>query len=92
MLQQMCVKLLSCVRLCDPIDCVARQAPPSMGFSRQEHWSGLPFPSPEDLPDPVIEPRSHALQADSFYHLSHQRSVVIKEMCRDFFLSTLNIS
>ena len=37
----------------------------SMGFSRQEHWSGLPFPSPGDLPDPGIEPRSPALQADS---------------------------
>ena len=36
-----------------------------MGFSRQEYWSGLPFPSPEDLPDPGIEPGSPALQADS---------------------------
>ena len=40
-------------------------APPSMGFSRQEYWSGLPFPSPGDLPDPGIEPGSPALQADS---------------------------
>ena len=37
----------------------------SMGFSRQEYWSGLPFASPEDLPDPEIEPRSPTLQADS---------------------------
>ena len=44
---------------------VAYQAPPSMGFSRQEFWSGLPFPSPGDLPDPEIEPRSPALQADA---------------------------
>ena len=44
---------------------VAHQAPLSMGFSRQEYWSELPFPSPEDLPDPGIEPRSPALQADS---------------------------
>ena len=44
---------------------VAYQAPPSMGFSRQDYWSGLPFPSPEDLPDPGIEPRSPSLQADS---------------------------
>ena len=44
---------------------VAYQAPPSMGFSRQEYWSGLPFPSPGDLPDPGIEPRSSALQADA---------------------------
>ena len=49
----------------------AHQAPPSLGFSRQEHWSGLPFPSPEDLPDPGIEPESHAMQA-VLYHLSHQ--------------------
>ena len=40
---------------------VAHQAPPSMGFSRQEYWSGLPFPSPGDLPDPGIKPRSPAL-------------------------------
>jgi len=36
-----------------------------MGFSRQEYWSGLPFPSPGDLPDPGIEPKSPALQADA---------------------------
>ena len=44
---------------------VAQQIPLFMGFSRQEHWSGLPFPSPVDLPDPGNEPRSSALQADS---------------------------
>ena len=44
---------------------VARQASLSMGFSRQEYWSGLPFPSPGDLPNPGIEARSPALQADS---------------------------
>ena len=44
---------------------VAYQAPLSMEFSRQEYWSGLPFPSPGDLPNPEIEPRSPALQADS---------------------------
>ena len=44
---------------------LAHQAPLSMGFSRQEAWSGLPFPSPEDLPDPGIEPRSLTLQVDS---------------------------
>ena len=44
---------------------VAHQAPLSMGFSRQEDWSGLPSPSPEDLPHPGVEPRSPALQADS---------------------------
>ena len=44
---------------------VAHQAPLSIGFSRQKYWSGLLFPSPGDLPDPGIEPRSPALQADS---------------------------
>ena len=58
------VKSLSRVRLCDPWT-VAHQAPPSMGFSRQEYWSGLPFPSPGDLPNPGIEPRSPTLQADA---------------------------
>ena len=59
------VKLLSLVwRFATPWT-VAHQAPPSMGFSRQEHWSGLPFPFPGDLPDPGIEPRSPALEADA---------------------------
>ena len=44
---------------------VACQAPLLMEFSRQEYWSGLPFPSPGDLPDPGIEPRSPALETDS---------------------------
>ena len=44
---------------------ITYQVPLSMGFSRQEYWSGLPFPSPRDLPDPGIEPRSSALQADA---------------------------
>ena len=44
---------------------VAHQVPPSMGFCRQEYWSRLPFLSPEDLPDPGIEPRAPTLQADA---------------------------
>ena len=48
------VKSLSRVRLFATSWTVAYQAPPSMGFSRQEYWSGLPFPSPEDLPDPRV--------------------------------------
>ena len=44
---------------------IAHQAPPFMGFSRQEYWSALPFPSPGDLPNPGIEPRSPALRADA---------------------------
>ena len=48
---------------------VACQAPVSMKFSRQEYWRGLPFPSPEDLPDPGIEPRSPALPVDKDFIL-----------------------
>ena len=59
------VKSLSRVRLFVTPWTVAYQAPLSMEFSRQEYWSGLPFPSPGDLPDPGIEPRSPALQADA---------------------------
>ena len=59
------VKSLSHVRLFATPWTVARQAPLSMGFSRQEYWSGLPFPSPGDLPDPGIEPGSPALRADA---------------------------
>ena len=51
------VKSLSRVRLLTTPWTAAYQAPPSMGFSRQEYWSGLPFTSPEDLPDPDIELR-----------------------------------
>ena len=75
--------LLNCfsrVRLCTTLWTAAHQAPLSMGFSRQEHWSGLPFPSPKDLPNPGIEPMSPtslaspALKADSL-PLSHQGSL-----------------
>ena len=59
------VKSLSRVRLFATLWTIALQAPLSMGFSRQEHWSGLPFPSPGDLPNPGIEPGSPALQADA---------------------------
>ena len=43
--------------LCDPMDC-SHQVPLPMGFPRQEYWSGLPFPSPGDLPDPGLKPAS----------------------------------
>ena len=59
------VKSLSHVWLFATLWTVAYQSPPSMGFSRQEYWSGLPFPSPGDLPNSGIEPRSPALQADT---------------------------
>ena len=60
------VKSLSCVRLLATPWTVACQAPPSMGFCRQEYWSGLPFPSPGDLPYPGIEPGSPALAGRFF--------------------------
>ena len=60
------VKVLSRVRIFATPWTLAYQAPPSMGFPRQEYWSGLPFPSPGDLPDPGIEPGSPALQTDAF--------------------------
>ena len=53
------------VQLCVTLWTAACQAPLSMGFSRQEHWSGLPCPPPGDLLDPGIKPRSSTLQADS---------------------------
>ena len=59
------VKSLSCAWLFVTPWTVACQAPPSMGFSRQEYWVGLLFPSPGDLPDPGIEPGSPTLQTDS---------------------------
>ena len=59
------VRSLSHVRLFATPWTVAHQAPPSSGFSRQEYWSGLSFPSPGDLPDPGIDPRCSALQADA---------------------------
>ena len=57
--------MFSCVQLFATPWTIPHQAPPTMGFSRQEYWSGLPFPSPGDLPDSGIEPGPPALQADS---------------------------
>ena len=59
------MKSLSHVQLFATPWTVAYQAPQSMGFSSQEYWSGLPFPSPGDLPNPGVEPGSPALQADT---------------------------
>ena len=59
------VKSLSRVRLSATPWAVAYQPSPSMGFSGQEYWSGLPFPSPGDLPHPGIEPGSPALEGDA---------------------------
>ena len=54
----LCAQSLTCIQVFATPWTVAHQAPLSMGFSRQEHWSGLPFPSPWDLPDPGIKPTS----------------------------------
>ena len=59
------VKLLSCVQFFVTPWTVIYQASPSMKFSRHEYWSGLPFPSPGDLPNPGTEPGFPALQADA---------------------------
>ena len=61
----LCCVLLSHVQLFVTPWTVANQAPLSMGFPRQEYWSGLPFPPPGDLPDPGTEPVSPTFQADS---------------------------
>ena len=67
---------------------VACLAPLSMEFSRQEHWSGLPFPSPGDLPNPGIEPRSPALQADSLPTEPLGKPLTVNEMV--IFIQCLN--
>ena len=63
----LCSHIVSCSVISDSVTpwTVAHQAPLSMEFSRQKYWSGLPFLSPGNLPNPEIEPRSHVLQADS---------------------------
>ena len=80
-------KLLSRVRLFATAWTVARQAPLSMGFSSQEYWNGLPFPSPGDIPGPGIEPGSPALQADSLPTELHSQLNL-----RSFFSSCLTQS
>ena len=68
-----------------------------MGFSRQEYWSGLPFPSPEDLPNPGIEPGSPAFQADTLTSepfVLHNKSLlfitpVLSQLSLNFFLLTV---
>ena len=63
--QRMKVKSLSHVQLFATPWTVVYQSSQSMGFSRQEYWTGLPFPSPGDLPNPGIEPGSPTCQADA---------------------------
>ena len=78
----------SCVQLSVTLWIIALQALLSMGFAKQEYWSGLPFPSPGDLPDPDIEPVSPVWQGDSLL-LSHLVNINInyqKEVLSKTFL------
>ena len=76
------VKSLSHVWLFATPWTVAYQAPPSMGFSRQEYWSGLPFPSPGDLPDPGIEPRSPTLQSNALPSEPPGKPLIVQAPCK----------
>ena len=79
------VKSLSRVPLFGTPWTVAYQAPPSMEFSRQEYWSGLPFPSPGDLPDPGIKPGSPALQADALPSEPSGKPLITKEVINSLY-------
>ena len=82
----------SCPTLCD-LWAAARQAPPSMGVSRPESWSGLPCPPLGYLPNPGIEPRSPALWGGILYHLSYQGSPEgIGSTLNVFFLLYINFA
>ena len=72
------MKLLSRVRLFVTPWTVAYQVPPSMGFSRQEYWSGMPLLSPGDLTDPGIKPRSPTLEADALTSELQGKPVILK--------------
>ena len=97
------VKSLSRVRLFSTPWTVAYQAPPSMGFSRQEYWSGLPFPSAGCLPNPGIEPGSPACQADPLtseppgvtgkfgFGVQNEAGPRLTEFCQENTLVTGNI-
>ena len=75
----------SCPTFCERWT-VAHQAPPSMGFSRQEYWSGLPFPFPGDLPDTGIKPRSPTLQADALNSAPPGKPMIcFVEICKLIF-------
>ena len=70
--ESICVRLQSCLTLCDPMDCSPPGSSLSMGFPRQEYWSRLPFPFPGYLLDPGIELAS---PAQILYRLNHQGSL-----------------
>ena len=75
------LKLLSHVQLFATPGTVTYEAPPSMGFSRQEYWSGLPFHSLGDLPDPGIEAGSPALQPDALPSESSGSHLIFPKQC-----------
>ena len=79
------VKLFSHVQLFETPWTIAYQAPPSMGFSRQEYWSGVPFPSPGFFPNPGIEPGSPALSADALPSELPLNELGNPDLCVSFF-------
>ena len=82
------------VRLFQTLWTVAHQAPLSMGFSRKEYWSRLPFPYRGDLPDPVIKPGSPALQADSLWSQPPKTDRInqLYNVCSTHFLFQIRFS
>ena len=79
--------MLSCESvstLCDPMDCIVHQIPLSMGFSRREYWSGLPFPPPGDPPNPGIEtaPPVSCISSPKWQHPIAQRPVSTAQLPR----------
>ena len=82
------VQSLSCIQRFVTGWTIACQAPLSVGFPRQEYWSGLPFPSPGHLPDPGIEPVSIAWQADSLplHHLGGPFSFLVELNMQTYYL------
>ena len=80
----------SCPTLCDPM-AVAYQASLSMGFPRQEFWSGLPLPSPGDLPEPGIKPVSPALTGRFFYHWATREALPGRIPLVKWYLSQISL-
>ena len=82
------LSLFSSVQFFETLWIVPSQTSLSMGFSRQEYWSGLPFPSPGDLPDPGIESGSPALQADSLLDCAMKEAWLISQETGEMYLAT----
>ena len=70
---------------------IAHWAPLSMGFSRQKYWSGLPLPSPGDLPNPGIQPRSPTLQANSLPFELPWKPTAVKSCCVILYFKVLTL-